>query len=63
MVHLQNMMEIENISIIVLQHGNWKILEHICSCIVWQSGRYRSDESYFFTNKTDQKACAIHYID
>ena len=48
MIHLQNMMEIENISIIVLQHGNWKILEHICSCIVPQSGRYRSDESYFF---------------
>ena len=48
MVHLQNMMEIENITIIVLQHGNWKILKHICSWIVPQSGRYRSDESYFF---------------
>ena len=57
------MMEIENISITVLQHGNWKIPEHICSCIVPQSGRYRSDESYFFTNKTDQKSCAIRYID
>ena len=48
MAHLQNMIEIKNISIIVLQHGNWKILEHICSCIVPQSGRYRSDESYLF---------------
>ena len=57
------MIEIENISIIVLQHGNWKILEHICSCIVPQSGRYRSNKGYFFTNKTDQKSCAIRYID
>ena len=48
MVHLQNMMEIENNSIIVLQHGIWKILEHICSCIVPQPAAIDLMRAIFF---------------